>query len=180
MRQGNRKCEILIACMLMQTPNVLCVDANGYDYLYHWSYETPQDDGWEDPVVKNFLRSSEEVTRDNGRSDERDRVVEDMPAIEREAQYIGGQDSLRNFLRKNLVYPEVAIDNNIQGKVIVQFDVDDTGTIQNPRVIRSVDPSLDQEALRVVGKMGKWQPAESIYGNKVSTGVSIPITFRLR
>lgn len=49
-----------------------------------------------------------------------------------------------------------------------------------PVIGRSVDPSLDQEALRVVGKMGKWQPAESIYGNKVSTGVSIPITFRLR
>lgn len=99
-------------------------------------------------------------------------VVEVMPS------YPGGTVALMQFLAQNIKYPKDAIAKGIQGRVIIQFTVDKEGNVINPKVSRSVYPSLDKEALRVVRKMGKWTPGE-LNGKKVNVKYNIPVSFRL-
>lgn len=76
------------------------------------------------------------------------------------AQFPGGKDFLKSFLQKNLHYPPEALDMAIEGLVVVQFIVEKNGAISDVKVIRSNDPLLDAEAVRVVQSMPKWIPAE--------------------
>jgi TonB family protein len=99
-------------------------------------------------------------------------VVEKMP------QYPGGEMELMGFMARNLRYPVVAQQNNIQGKVIAGFVVSSTGKVINPEILRSVDPSLDKEALRVISTFPEWIPGEQ-NGKKVATRYTIPVVFRL-
>jgi protein TonB len=100
-------------------------------------------------------------------------VVEQMPA------FPGGQQELMNFLMKNVKYPKEATDKGIEGRVIVQFVVDKDGSVVEPKVVKSVSPELDQEALRVVKKMPKWQPGKQ-NGEVVRVKYNIPVSFRLQ
>ena len=100
-------------------------------------------------------------------------VVEQMPA------FPGGQQELMNFLMKNVKYPKEATDKGIEGRVIVQFVVDKDGSVVEPKVVKSVSPELDQEALRVVKKMPKWQPGKQ-NGEVVRVKYHIPVSFRLQ
>mgnify|MGYP003412864597 FL=1 len=100
-------------------------------------------------------------------------VVEQNPA------FPGGDEALMEYLKKNLKYPSVAQDNGIQGRVIVQFVVNKDGSIVDPKVIRSVDPSLDKEAMRVVQAMPKWTPGRQ-RGKTVRVRFTLPVTFRLQ
>jgi len=99
-------------------------------------------------------------------------VVETMPS------FVGGEKALMEFLSKNIKYPEHAKMNNIQGRVIVQFDVDKDGSIVNIEIIRSVSPELDKEAIRVVKMMPKWNPGKQ-REKPVKTKYTLPITFKL-
>ena len=100
-------------------------------------------------------------------------VVEVNPA------FPGGDEALMEYLKKNLKYPSIAQDNGIQGRVLVQFVVNKDGSIVEPQVIRSVDPSLDKEAMRVVSAMPKWTPGRQ-RGKPVRVRFTLPVTFRLR
>ncbi len=71
------------------------------------------------------------------------RAVEQMP------QFPGGDAELMKYLSKNIKYPTMAMENNIQGRVVVQFVVTKTGSIGEVKIIRSVDPALDREAIHV-------------------------------
>ena len=82
-------------------------------------------------------------------------------------------------LYKNIKYPSVAQDNGIQGRVLVQFVVNKDGSIVDPKVLRSVDPSLDKEAMRVVQAMPKWTPGKQ-RGKPVRVRFTLPVTFRLQ
>ena len=75
-----------------------------------------------------------------------------------EPQFPGGQDSLQAFLQDNLIYPENAKREHIEGKVYVGFLVDRNGKIQKPRILSTASEELDNEALRVVGLMPDWIP----------------------
>lgn len=97
--------------------------------------------------------------------------------VDKKAEYPEGKEALREFLKKNLCYPYVGEEVCIQGKVIVKFVVCADGTITHPEVIRSVDPLMDAEALRVVRLMGKWIPAE-INGKAVNSYFTLPISFK--
>lgn len=99
-------------------------------------------------------------------------VVEEMP------QYPGGIEAMMTFLRDNLKYPAEPAEQNIQGRVIVQFVVDKDGNVTNPTVKRSVDPQLDAEALRVVKAMPKWTPGK-VGGKAVNVKYTLPVTFAL-
>ena len=79
-------------------------------------------------------------------------VVEEMP------EFPGGMAECLKFLAKNIEYPTIAQENGVQGRVIVQFVVNQDGSIVDPVVVRSVDPYLDKEALRVIQMMPKWKP----------------------
>ena len=100
-------------------------------------------------------------------------VVEQMP------EFPGGMAELMKFLSKNIKYPTIAQENGIQGRVIVQFVVNQDGSIVDPVVMRSVDPYLDKEALRVISTMPKWKPGMQ-RGKAVRVKYTVPVTFRLQ
>ncbi len=99
------------------------------------------------------------------------------PKVDKIAEYSKGKEALREFLKKNLCYPYVGEEVCIQGRVMVKFVVRADGTITHPEIVRSVDPLMDAEALRVVRLMGKWIPAE-INGKAVNSYFVLPIRFK--
>ena len=100
-------------------------------------------------------------------------VVEEMPS------FPGGQGALMAFLSSNIKYPVVAQENGVQGRVIVGFVVERDGSITDVKVMRSVDPSLDREAQRVVKAMPRWKPGKQ-NGSAVRVKYTVPVVFRLQ
>ena len=100
-------------------------------------------------------------------------VVEVMPS------FPGGQGALFEWLSKNIKYPVVAEENGVQGRVIVPFVVERNGSITDVQVVKSVDPSLDKEAVRVVKAMPHWIPGKQ-NGSAVRVKFTVPVTFRLQ
>ena len=100
-------------------------------------------------------------------------VVENMP------DFPGGQAALMQYLAKNIKYPTIAQENGTQGRVIVQFVVNKDGSIVDAKVVRSVDPYLDKEALRVINTMPKWKPGMQ-RGKPVRVKFTVPVMFRLQ
>ena len=100
-------------------------------------------------------------------------VVEEMP------HFPGGPAALQAFLSSNTKYPVVAQENGVQGRVIVSFVVERDGSITDVRVVRSVDPSLDREASRVVRSMPRWSPGKQ-NGSAVRVKYTVPVVFRLQ
>ena len=98
--------------------------------------------------------------------------------VEEQASFPGGFAALTEFLSKNLIYPETAAKNGIQGRVYVEFVVNVDGTIVDVNVIQRVSPELDKEAVRVVKLMPKWRPGK-INGEPVRIKATIPINFNL-
>ena len=84
-----------------------------------------------------------------------------------------------SFLQNNVKYPKQAQEKGTQGRVIVQFVVEKNGTISETKVVKSVDALLDNEALRVVKMMPKWQPGKQ-NGEAVRVKYVLPVTFRLQ
>lgn len=111
--------------------------------------------------------------------DEEEAEEEIFQVVEKMASFPGGNAKLMEFLRKELVYPQIAIDNNVQGRVFVQFVVNRDGSIQDVKVTRGVDPILDEEAIRVVKKMPKWVPAEQ-RGKTVRSRFTLPVMFKFK
>ena len=100
-------------------------------------------------------------------------VVEQMPS------FPGGDVALMQYLSKNTKYPPVAEEMGIQGRVICTFVVERDGSVSDIRIARSVDPSLDKEAIRVVSGMPKWIPGRQ-NGQMVRVKYTLPVTFRLQ
>ena len=100
-------------------------------------------------------------------------VVEQMPS------YPGGMGALMQYLSSNIKYPAIAEENGIQGRVICTFVVERDGSITDVKIAKSVDPSLDKEAMRVVSKMPRWIPGKQ-NGSAVRVKYTLPVTFRLQ
>ena len=100
-------------------------------------------------------------------------VVEQMPS------FPGGMGALMSWLNQNIKYPVIAAENGVQGRVIVQFVVEKDGSITDVKVAKSVDPSLDKEASRVVSAMPKWTPGKQ-NGSAVRVKYTVPVTFKLQ
>ena len=98
-------------------------------------------------------------------------LVDEMPS------FPGGLEELYKWIDSNVQYPAVAIDICIQGTVIVAFIVEPDGSVSNAKLVRSVDPSIDQEALRLVGQMPKWNPGKRA-GIPVRVRCCLPIKFK--
>lgn len=99
-------------------------------------------------------------------------VVEQMP------HFPGGQGALMKYLAHNIHYPKEAKDAQLQGRVMVKFVIEKDGSITNACVVRSIGPSLDNEALRVINSMPKWKPGMQ-RGVPVRVYFTVPIMFRL-
>ena len=100
-------------------------------------------------------------------------MVEQMPT------FPGGQEELMKYIGKNLRYPAIAQENGIQGRVICQFVVGKDGKVRDVVVVRTLDPSCDKEAIRVLSGMPKWIPGKQ-NGKAVSVKYTVPIVFRLQ
>lgn len=99
-------------------------------------------------------------------------VVEKMP------EFPGGNAALNAYLKKNIKYPQICRENNIQGRVLIQFIVNKDGSIVEPEVVKSVNPYLDNEAIRVISAMPKWTPGEQ-RGKTVRVKFTVPVNFKL-
>ena len=126
-----------------------------------------------DPQVKYDLRLQKDDSDESNTSGKPFDVVEQMP------QFPGGPAALMEFLSKNVKYPQEAYKNGIQGRVIVTFVVNKDGSISDAKVVKSVDPQLDEEALRVVHSMPNWIPGRQ-NGEPVNVKYTVPITFKLQ
>ena len=103
-------------------------------------------------------------------------VVYDMVA--EAPQFPGGSKAMMQFIEDNLNYPQEAKDKKIEGRVILQLVVDDTGQVTDPKIVRSIDPLLDAEAIRIVKAMPRWTPGKQD-GKAVSVRYTLPVAFLL-
>lgn len=95
-------------------------------------------------------------------------------------EFPGGQSALLQFLAKNIKYPVDAQQQKKQGKVSITFVIEKDGSITDAKVVNSIFPSLDKEALRVVNSMPKWTPGKMADGKIVRVQYTVPITYRLQ
>ena len=98
-------------------------------------------------------------------------VVDEMP------QFPGGMKALMDYLSANVKYPEAAKQAGISGRVTTQFVVGEDGVIRDVKVVRSVSPELDAEAIRVMSSMPKWKPGKQD-GKPVPVRYTVPVNFR--
>ncbi len=101
-------------------------------------------------------------------------MVEDKPKFQG-----GDENTFTKWVAERLVYPEIAKENSVQGRVILQFRVNTDGSISNVIVLRGVDPSLDKEAVRVVSSSPKWTPGRQ-RNKPVRVVYQFPVIFQLR
>lgn len=100
-------------------------------------------------------------------------------AVEEPPTFPGGVEAMYEFMRKELRYPEMAAQNNIQGRVILQFVVEKDGSVGEVRVVRKVDTDLDKEAVRMVKSMPKFIPGR-MNGQSVRVWFTLPVNFKLK
>jgi protein TonB len=98
--------------------------------------------------------------------------------VEEKPEFPGGNQALYNFIGANLIYPDEAQKNNIQGRVILQFVVNPDGSADRIAVVRSIDPLLDNEAIRVVKKLPKFKPGKQ-GGVPVKVWFTLPVLFKI-
>ena len=130
-----------------------------------------------DEVGGEVLKAKEEIAQPEPPKHEEENkvfdVVEQMPSVP------GGMPALMQWLSQNIKYPVIAAENGVQGRVIVQFVVEKDGSVTDVHVAKSVDPSLDKEATRVVKAMPKWNPGKQ-NGSAVRVKYTVPVMFKLQ
>ena len=115
-----------------------------------------------------------EVAEETIEDDQPFLIAETMPSFQG-----GDLNTFRNWVQQNVKFPQIALENGIQGRVSCSFVVNKDGSIVDAEVIRGVDPSLDKEALRVINSMPKWSPGKQ-RGKPVRVKYTVPVTFRLQ
>lgn len=94
-------------------------------------------------------------------------------------EFPGGNREMMLFIVRNIKYPEIAIENNVQGKVYVEFFVNIDGSISETKVLRGIGYGCDKEAIRVVNLMPNWKPGQQ-KGKPVRVKFRLPVSFRLQ
>lgn len=100
-------------------------------------------------------------------------------AVEQMPQFPGGEAELMKYLSTHIKYPQMAMENNVQGQVVVQFVVQKDGSIGEVKVVRSKDPDLDKEAVRVVKTLPNFIPGK-MNGQAVNVWYTLPVRFKLQ
>lgn len=104
--------------------------------------------------------------------------VNEFDRVDEKPTFPGGESAMKSFLRSNIKYPIVAQENGEQGCVFVQFIIEKDGSISDVKISRSDAPSLDEEAMRVIKAMPKWNPGK-LNGIPVRVKNEVPVVFRL-
>jgi len=136
-------------------------------------FEEPEEgDVFAPPPPESWIDESNAV---EGEIDDDDGIVM-LP--ETEPVFPGGIDAMIEFVQKNLKYPQLALENNITGKVYVSFVVETDGSISNPRILRDIGGGCGKEAVRVVKMMPKWTPGKQD-GKPVRVQFNLPVAFNI-
>lgn len=154
------------------------------------------------PVVENETSAAEEAPEEvvgavdfepDNRNDAREQareVVEErihqafdedkvFTSVEQMAQFPGGEAALMSWVANHINYPATAQENGVQGRVVVQFVVKKDGSIGDVKVVRSKDPDLDKEAVRVVKTFPNFTPGK-MNGQPVNVWYTLPVNFKLQ
>lgn len=129
-----------------------------------------------DDAEGEVLKAKEVIAQPEPKQEEEAKVFE---VVEQMPTFPGGNGELMAYLGKNIKYPVVAEENGVQGRVVLTFVVERDGSITDVKVVKSVDPSLDKEAIRVVKAMPNWIPGKQ-NGSAVRVKYTLPVTFRLQ
>jgi protein TonB len=135
------------------------------------------DKGTEDRNVTRTLR--DEIVVEKKEPEKKVEKEEVFRSVEQMPTFPGGDAALMKYLSSHIQYPQNAADNNVQGKVIVQFVVTKTGKVGDVKVVRSVDKDLDREAVRVCKSLPNFVPGRQ-NGQPVSVWYTLPVTFKLQ
>lgn len=136
------------------------------------------DKGTEDRNVTRTLKE-EVVVEKKVEAPKETKKEEIFRSVEQMPQFPGGEAALMKYLSSHIQYPALAAENNIQGRVVVQFVVDKTGKVGEVKVVRSVDKDLDKEAVRVCKSLPKFTPGRQ-NGQAVSVWYTLPVSFKLQ
>lgn len=120
-----------------------------------------------------------EITQVTVEQEEEEVEDEIFQVVEQDPEFPGGQEAIFKFIQQNLKYPQLAKENNITGRVFVQFVVEKDGTVSNVRAMRDPGGGLGKEAERVVKAMPKWTPGKQ-RGKAVRAYFTLPINFVLQ
>ncbi|MDE5687196.1 MAG: energy transducer TonB [Paramuribaculum sp.] len=134
-----------------------------------------EDRGVDDII--NAQEHKEVVVVEEKKPEQDDNYV--FEAVEQEAQFPGGSGALLKWLGDHTDYPQIALDNEIQGTVHVRFVVKKDGTVGDVKILRPVDPALDKEAIRVVKSLPKFQPGR-MNGHAVNCYYTVPVKFKIQ
>lgn len=126
----------------------------------------------EETVVEDYVAPPVVVEEEEVAEEEIFQIVEEMPS------YPGGAEALYEYLNDNIRYPIVALESGISGRVYVQFVVERDGSVSDVKVLRGIGGGCDEEAIRVVEKMPKWNPGKQ-RGRAVRVLYMVPINFTL-
>ena len=129
-------------------------------------------------VTASAFASDGKVTQKTSSGQADDAPEKSVVAPEVRPEFPGGIRAMMQFLASNIHYPENALKNNVQGRVVLRFTVFADGSIGDVKVIKSVSPELDQEAVRVVKSMPRWTPG-TVDGKPVNCGYALPVSFAI-
>ena len=140
--------------------------------------QTNVDNGQDDRM--NFQTAVNEVVVEKPVEEPKEVKAEQVfITVEQMPQFPGGDAELMRYLQSHMNYPPMAAENNVQGRVVVQFVVDKTGRVGEVQVVRSVDRDLDKEAVRVCKSLPKFTPGRQ-NGQAVAVWYTLPVTFKLQ
>lgn len=150
----------------------------GLDNKYLANYVYVFKKGDNDIYSKKEQNEKESKSKEEQNESESNKIF-NCDDVDQQPSFPGGTNALNTFIVSNLKYPVFAQEKGIQGRVVVKFIVEKDGSISNVEVDRSVNPGLDNEAMRVVKAMPKWIPGQ-INGKAVKVECSHPFVFRLQ
>lgn len=122
--------------------------------------------------------SSFSHANNDGNSQNDNSQIYNLAMVEIMPEFPGGSAEMYKWMAEHIIYPAQALEEEIQGKVIVDFVISDNGDVENVRVLRGKHQALDKEAVRVIKSMPKWRPGQ-INGKNVKTSYLVPVTFKL-
>ena len=127
----------------------------------------------QDEIIEEYVYEAPEM------EDEEIQEEEIFKSVEEQPEFPGGTAKLLEYVQKNLKYPMMARESDIQGRVFVGFIVEKDGSITNVKVLRGIDPALEKEAVRVVSSSPKWEPGRQ-RDRAVNVTYTFPVIFQLR
>ena len=131
------------------------------------------------PAISVYAQTNDTISKQAPQKNEEEFYAPFSSSWEKQPEYPGGFEALKEFIESEMQYPQIAKENGIQGRVITSFVIEKEGTLSDPDVVRGVDPLLDQEALRILNAMtAKWSPGEQT-GRIVRVRFTLPIVFKL-